>query len=115
MAQDDRRQFPRYDAQLPVRIGLDDASQTEGATQNVSEGGVAITVGRGLEAGGRVEVELPPVDGEAGTDPVKTMATVMWSEETDSGAFRVGLRFDPGSPHTQEHLRRLVNKLDGSR
>lgn len=121
----ERRSHRRVSSQINVKIN--GAATPSGATKDVSEGGAAVVVDQALAQGDRIEVELllaaaiaspSTSDAEAKTTAppetgrVKTMATVMWSAETDSGAFTAGIQFDGPSAGALERLRRFVAEHD---
>jgi hypothetical protein len=96
------------------RVGLRPVSG-EGPTQaemrDVSESGAGLVTDRQLKRGDQIEVELrlaiPDVEGP---ETVKTMAEVMWSAETDTGAYAAGLKFKGPSPEALARLKRFLAK-----
>ena len=84
-----------------------------GETRDLSEGGMGLLSSVRLERGSEVEVEVELLGGPK-TDPAKlrTMAKVMWSAETDSGAHLAGLQFDGPSEEALERLRRFLDSVD---
>jgi hypothetical protein len=70
---------------------------------------MGIVVSQKMERGATVEVMI----GSAGPDTeggIKTMATVMWSAETDSGAYTAGLKFDGPSADAMERLKKFLKE-----
>jgi c-di-GMP-binding flagellar brake protein YcgR len=106
--QDDRRRHQRVSTRAAVRIAAGDHTH-EGETRDVSEGGMGLVSSERLERGAKVSVEVL-VDGPKAGDPktIKTMATVMWSAETDTGAYTAGLKFDGPSPEALVRLQRFL-------
>jgi c-di-GMP-binding flagellar brake protein YcgR len=109
MADDDRRQHKRVSASVPVRLG-EGAGATSASTRDLSEGGVAVVVSSELRAGDKlpIEVLLDEAIAERAAS-MRSMATVMWSAATDTGAYVAGLRFDGPSPDALDRLRRFLS------
>jgi hypothetical protein len=106
---EERRRHRRVTASIPIKLG----GGQEGATQDLSEGGMGIVVSEKIEQGSVIEVLL---GGEGAPDDLtglKTMAKVMWSAETDSGAYTAGLMFDGPSPEALDRLRKFLKEHDG--
>jgi hypothetical protein len=100
---DDRREHQRFNASVPVQLSGGKAA----STQDLSEGGMGILLSEKMERGTTLEVMIGGSTEGAG---IKTMATVMWSAETDSGAFTAGLKFDGPSPEALARLREFIKK-----
>ena len=110
MADDDRRRHKRISARVPVRIG-DGEGASEGATRDLSEGGIAVVVTAPLAAGDKMPIEVLLDEAVAErAAAMRSMATVMWSAATDTGAYVVGLRFDGPSPEALDRLRKFLDK-----
>lgn len=109
MSDDDRRRHRRISTSVKVNIG--EGEGTESAeTRDVSEGGVGLVTGKKLERGSQVSIEVLLGGAPQASSPaaIKTMATVMWSAETDTGAYTAGLKFDGASVEAIERLRRFL-------
>jgi c-di-GMP-binding flagellar brake protein YcgR len=109
---EDRRRHRRISTSVDVRIARGDSTQ-DGETRDVSEGGVGVVSSEKLEEGAQVAVEVM-LDWPQAEDPasLQTMATVMWSAETDTGAYVAGLQFDGPSEEALERLRRFLASVD---
>lgn len=83
----------------------------EGTTQDLSEGGMGVVVTGAVEKGRSLEI-LIDVPASAAGEQIKTMATVMWSAQTDSGAYVAGLKFDGPSPDSMARLRKFLDSQD---
>jgi c-di-GMP-binding flagellar brake protein YcgR len=108
MSDDDRRRHRRISTSVRVNIGQGEGAQS-GETRDVSEGGLGLVTGKKLERGSQVSIEVL-LGGAPASAPgaIKTMATVMWSAETDTGAYTAGLKFDGASAEAVERLRRFL-------
>jgi hypothetical protein len=62
-----------------------------GQTVNLSANGMAVQIGQPLDAGTRVEVLLPHLDGE----PTRVLGKVAHSRRVVSGTFEVGIWIEP--------------------
>ncbi len=106
---EDRRVHRRVNAKVPVKISTGDG--IEGTTQDLSEGGMGVVVSSAVEKGKTLEIFIDvPHDLEG--KQIKTMATVMWSAQTDSGAYVAGLKFDGPSPDSMARLRKFLDSQD---
>jgi c-di-GMP-binding flagellar brake protein YcgR len=109
---EDRRRHRRVSTRAGVRIAAGDGAR-DGETRDVSEGGVGVVSAQKLERGAQVDVEvmldLPTAENPSS---LRTMATVMWSAETDTGAYVAGLQFDGPSEADIERLRRFLASVD---
>lgn len=100
---EDRREHRRITASIPVKF----TDGAEASTQDLSEGGMGIVLGKKVERGTTLEVMIGGA-GVEGAEGIKTMATVMWSAETDTGAYTAGLKFDGPSPDALARLRQFL-------
>ena len=110
MSDDDRRRHRRISTSVKVNIGQGDGAQS-GETRDVSEGGLGLVTGKRLERGSQISIEVLLGGAPQASSPsgIKTMATVMWSAETDTGAYTAGLKFDEASAEAIERLRRFLD------
>jgi hypothetical protein len=100
---EERRRHRRVSASIPIKLG-----DQEGSTQDLSEGGMGVVVSQKIEQGSVIEVLLGGEGAPEDLAGVKTMAKVMWSAETDSGAYTAGLMFDGPSPDALDRLRKFL-------
>ena len=112
---DERRKHRRISTRMKVTLGPKGDEQTA-ETTDISESGAGLLSNIQLKHGDKVEVEvlLAP---SAAADPQKsitTMATVMWSAESDSGGYTSGLKFDGPSPEAMQRLRRFLDSQGDS-
>jgi len=111
---EDRRRHRRISTSVDVRIARGERVQG-GEQRDVSEGGVGVVSSEQLEEGAQVAIEVM-LDLPQAEDPaaLQTMATVMWSAETDTGAYVAGLQFDGPSEEALERLQRFLASIDGA-
>ncbi len=69
---------------------------------------MGIVVSEKIERGSVIEVLLGGEGAGGELTGFKTMAKVMWSAETDSGAYSAGLMFDGPSPEALDRLRKFL-------
>jgi len=100
---EDRREHRRVTASIPVKFN----DGAEGSTQDLSMGGMGIVLSQKMERGTTLEVSIGGADDQTG---IKTMATVMWSAETDTGAYTAGLKFDGPSPEALDRLKKFLKE-----
>jgi c-di-GMP-binding flagellar brake protein YcgR len=104
---EDRRRHRRVSATIAVQL----QDGEEASTQDLSEGGMGIVLSRKMERGTMLEVLIGGI-GPSDPAAIKTMATVMWSAETDTGAYTAGLKFDGPSPDALERLRKFLKEQE---
>ena len=111
----DRREFPRLDRRLAVRMTSVDLA--EGATvtnrvesRNMSFGGVCMVTDRLPEQGAVVALAVDLPDREVADD---LFAEVVWTRARQDGRYEVGLRFLSASEGALEELARVLQPDGG--
>ena len=111
---ENRRQERRYNIAVAAEIEID-GETIEGATHDISSGGVSAVFGHAVTDGEIIDLTLILTqDGieDASEEPFESSATVMWSAETDGGKTMVGLRFLTLEELQQVHLGRFLLALE---
>lgn len=105
----DRRRHPRISTHIDVRIAHQDDHVQDGQTVDLSEGGVGVLSTERLEEGSEVAIEVMLDLAQAeDLSSLKTMAKVMWSAQTDTGAYVAGLQFNGPNEDSIARLRRFL-------
>jgi hypothetical protein len=96
-----RRTERRVAHRVPCRVRTLDVARDKstavlGQTVNLSANGLAVQVGRPMEAGAQVEVLLPHLDGE----PTRLRGMVAHSRRVVTGTFELGIQIEPESAPT---------------
>lgn len=91
-----RRTERRVAHRVPCRVRVSDTARGKsaaelGQTVNLSANGLAVQLGRPMEAGAQVEVLLPHLDGE----PTRLQGTVAHSRRVLTGTFELGIQIEP--------------------
>ena len=93
-----RRTERRVAHRVPCRVRTPVSSPAKaesvvGQTVNLSANGLAVQLGRPIDAGASVEVFLPHLDGE----PTRLLGRVAHTRRVLSGTFEIGIRIEPES------------------
>lgn len=108
------RQSPRYALEASLEVETPDGT-VEGATRNLSRGGLCAELDRPLEAGTRVLVRLSLVfDVDTASESLSVPARVVWSTPLSSG-HQVGLQFLGMDSEQQSYLEMFLRFLDEGR
>ncbi|MBI3318390.1 MAG: PilZ domain-containing protein [Candidatus Omnitrophica bacterium] len=104
----ERRRFPRYRVDWPIRYRRIPGNHAPAKTRDVSQTGVGLLLQEKLEAGTHVELELTLSGQEK---PVIAFAEIVWSKEVSSREgsggvrnFFTGLRFKGMDPAVEKRL-----------
>lgn len=119
----ERRQHPRVEARIPVRISTIEPERdprsgrscfraSQEVSANLSHGGAFVKTAEPLSRGRRLLVEFSLPDGS----PMETIGRVAWSKRTtapDAGAveYGVGVEFIAGASEQLEALDAYIRKL----
>lgn len=98
-----RRHHYRLQATLPTYIGVGGGPETLVYTENISFGGLSLTVPQRTQKGALVQIRML-----LRGDQITTAGTVMSCEETREGLYRLGVEF---APLTVEHETRLLYQI----
>ena len=98
------RAFERREVSLPATVSTDFEPNLPARLANIGLGGVCCDLPRALDVGDRVTVEVvtPTL-----WDPLLIVGHVAWSQSSDRGSFRVGIRFE----HKRESVLRSLLEL----
>ena len=112
--QEQRRAHPRYATSLAAEltIGEDTIACT---ANNLSMGGVGISLSHALAEGAQLLVNLFLVEEEiedATTPSMNLQAQVVWISQTDGGDFQAGLRWLQLTPQHTQLLQHFFARLD---
>ena len=109
----DLRQHPRFRVEVAAELTLGHHT-VAAATQNVSEGGVGLSLSRPLEDGAVFQLTLfLTQDGieDPDEEPFEAQATVAWTAPSDDGNHMAGVRFGPLTPAQRQQLQRFLAAL----
>ena len=108
-----QRKHPRYPVEVAAEIEIG-ANVLVAATQNMSNGGVALVIDRALEEGTQVGLTLfLTQDGieDPDEEPFVSKATIVWTAEREKGSFVCGANFAGLSAGQTKQLSRFLEKL----
>jgi c-di-GMP-binding flagellar brake protein YcgR len=107
------RRDPRYPVEVAAEVTAGGKTFAT-ATQNISEGGVALLLDDPLEEGASLRVTLLLTqDGieDPEEEAFDAKATVAWATPREGGGHTAGVRFSAISPKQRDHLRRFLAVL----
>jgi c-di-GMP-binding flagellar brake protein YcgR len=106
----EHRRHPRYSVEVAAEVTLG-ARTFAAATQNISEGGVALLLDQALEEGAEIRLALfLTQDGIEDPDeaPFEARAFVAWTAPSDDGTHVAGVRFGAVSAAQRKQLARFL-------
>lgn len=105
------RQFPRFALEATVELTAS-GFMAKGRTSNVSRGGLAATVDRGVSPGELVTVRMALVfDEDTFSEPLDLPARVVWCTQL-SDVYQLGTAFLPLSADQRTYLEMFLRYLD---
>jgi len=108
-----QRKHRRYPVEVAAEVELG-GNVVIAATQNMSNGGVALVVDRAIDEGAQVAVTLfLTQDGieDPDEEPFVSDATVVWTAEREKGSFVCGANFVKLSDAQAKQLSRFLEAL----
>ena len=109
----ERRKYPRYDVDLPVRYKIDVSTKRNGRVMNLSEGGMLIHSLHQMEIGQRLRSRFVFIIGSE-IDAIEAEAEVVWKDIYSNRAWgdhRCGLRFLGISAKDKDRLKDFLTSL----
>ena len=104
----ERRIFPRFTLELPISYRLEeDAPQKNGATTNVSRGGLMISVPDPLGLGDRLRIKLH-LSRDRSPKSIELVGKVIWTSPPDPAkphSYQAGIAFESVSAEDLELLK----------
>jgi len=113
----ERRKYPRFDVDLPLKYVPSDMSVNLGRTVNASEGGLLISVREKMEVGQSLKITLFLLPGTELVS-IKAKGEIVWKDIDcggDPGHHRFGIKFVDISDKDLERLKGLLRNLDRDR
>jgi hypothetical protein len=108
------REHPRYAHEATVTLVLG-GQQVTGRTNNVSRGGLCVTVGDALAVGTDLEIDLALVfDDDVKSESLRLPARVVWCTPVDD-AYQLGLSFRPHDAERARYLTLFLGYIDDAR
>jgi Tfp pilus assembly protein PilZ len=108
------REHPRYDHNAAVVL-LIETKQVHGHTNNVSRGGLCVTVGEAVVMGSDIDVDLSLVfEDDVRSDSLRMPARVVWCTPVDE-EFQLGLSFRPHDAERAHYLTLFLRYLEEAR
>ena len=112
----ERRQYPRYSIDLPMKYTRADASTGHiGRTGNISEGGLLVSLPEKVEVGERLEVQLFFASLSETMQSINLLAEVVWTDFEPgemTTSHRSGLRLIDVDPADMTKLREFLKSLE---
>ncbi len=112
----ERRQYPRYSIDLPMKYTRADASTDHvGRTGNISEGGLLVSLPEKVAVGERLEVQLFFAPLSETMKSINLLAEVVWTDIEPGemvASHRSGLRFIDVDPADMTKLREVLKSLE---
>ena len=112
----ERRQYPRYSIDLPMKYTRADASTGHiGRTGNISEGGLLVSLPEKVEVGERLEVQLFFASLSETMQSINLLAEVVWTDFEPgemTTSHRSGLKFIDVDPADMTKLREFLKSLE---
>jgi c-di-GMP-binding flagellar brake protein YcgR len=94
----ERRVFPRFKVELPIVYQREEQEAKKAQVQNVSQGGLLLTLEETVSPGERLRVKMHLTD-KKGSHIIETVGRVVWVSLPPAGAgFHVGYAFEEIAP-----------------
>lgn len=112
----DRRRFIRVEFPFTIHIYQNKKLAISAYTEDISEGGVKVTIKESLPVGAAAELEIYVRE-----DPISCKGKIVWSQQRtseyieDENFFDIGIEFDHLNENDQEVIRHHVQAIQKMR